>query len=57
MDEASKMMTREEEVEATMAIFGCPRFDAEELVAISRGESPGDCVASFDELQTRPESR
>jgi hypothetical protein len=42
--ENANQITREDDIEATMAIFGLGRFDATELVAIGRGESLGDCV-------------
>jgi alcohol dehydrogenase YqhD (iron-dependent ADH family) len=43
MEEMS--LTREQEIEATMAIFGGSRMDAEALVAVQHGESAGSCVA------------
>jgi hypothetical protein len=42
---AKTPMTREEEIQATMKLFNCGRFHAEELVAMEHGESSGDCVA------------
>jgi len=42
MEETS--LTREQEIEAAMAIFGGSRMDAEELVAREHGESAGTCV-------------
>lgn len=38
-------LTREQEIEATMGIFGVDRMTAEALVARQFGESAGSCVA------------
>ena len=38
-------LTREQEIEAVMGIFGTDRMTAEELVARQHGESAGTCVA------------
>lgn len=38
-------LTREQEIEAVMGIFGTDRMTAEELVAREHGESAGTCVA------------
>lgn len=38
-------LTREQEIEAVMGIFGGDRITAEELVARQHGESAGTCVA------------
>ena len=38
-------LTREQEIEAVMGIFGGDRMTAEELVARQHGESAGTCVA------------
>ncbi len=38
-------LTREQEIEAVMGIFGADRMTAEELVARQHGESAGTCVA------------
>jgi hypothetical protein len=43
MEEMS--LTREQEIEAVMGIFGTNRMTAEELVARQHGESAGTCVA------------
>jgi hypothetical protein len=43
MEEIS--LTREQEIEAVMGIFGGDRMTAEELVARQHGESAGSCVA------------
>lgn len=43
MEEMS--LTREQEIEAVMGIFGGDRLTAEELVARQHGESAGTCVA------------
>jgi hypothetical protein len=43
MEEMS--LTREQEIEAVMGIFGGDRMTAEELVARQHGESAGTCVA------------
>ncbi len=40
-----KSLTREQEIEAVMGIFGADRMTAEELVARQHGESAGTCVA------------
>jgi len=38
-------LTREQEIEAVMGIFGTDRMTAEALVARQHGESAGTCVA------------
>jgi len=38
-------LTREQEIEAVMGIFGGDRMTAEALVARQHGESAGSCVA------------
>ena len=38
-------LTREQEIEAVMGIFGTDRMTAEGLVARQHGESAGTCVA------------
>ncbi len=38
-------LTREQEIEAMMGIFGGSRMDAEAMVARQHGESAGSCVA------------
>ena len=38
-------LTREQEIEAVMGIFGVDRMTAQELVAREHGESAGTCVA------------
>ncbi len=43
MEEMS--LTREQEIEAVMGIFGGDRMTAEALVARQQGESAGSCVA------------
>jgi len=43
MEEMS--LTREQEIEAAMGIFGGDRMTAEALVARQHGESAGSCVA------------
>jgi hypothetical protein len=43
MEKAS--LTREQEIEALMGIFGGDRMTAEALVARQHGESAGPCVA------------
>jgi hypothetical protein len=44
MEETSQL-TREQEVEAVMGIFGVDKLTAEALVAREHGETAGDCVA------------
>jgi hypothetical protein len=38
-------LTREQEIWATMTIFGVDRMTAEAMVACEHGESAGSCVA------------
>ena len=38
-------LTREQEIEAMMGIFGVGRMEAEAFVARQHGESAGPCVA------------
>jgi len=49
-------LTREQEIEAVMGIFGTDRMTAEELVAREHGESAGTCVAMDRHGQEVPPS-
>lgn len=49
-------LTREQEIEATMGIFGVDRMTAESLVARQYGESAGSCVAVDEHGQEIPAS-
>jgi hypothetical protein len=48
-----EVITREQHIEAFMHIFHIGRFDAEEAVAIERGEIPGDCISSDSQAVNR----
>jgi len=47
-------LTREQEIEAVMGIFGGNRMTAEAIVARRHGESAGSCVAVDEEGKEIP---
>ena len=49
-------LTREQEIEAVMGIFGGDRMTAEALVARQHGESAGSCVAVDETGKETPAS-
>ena len=49
-------LTREQEIEAVMGIFGGDRMTAEALVARQHGESAGSCVAGDENGKEIPAS-